>query len=121
MKSEVVNDSDLTVGYQPQYEEGECLLKTIQPIRKVMWKFVLFIICCVLTVGFLWLFAYWYIEFERWFYYNYCAFDEATHFYVLNYDEVYTIVEKQHGQIFHSDNHRDECIYFVNRFMKYAY
>lgn len=102
-------------------EEGECILKTIQPIRKVQWRFVLFIICNIPLVGFLWLFSYWYIEFERWFYYAYCDFVDATHFYVLNYDEAYTIVEKHVGNINHNDMRREECVYFINRFMKYYY
>jgi hypothetical protein len=93
----VSNDDGFTLKYQPAPEEGECTLKSIQPLRKVTWKFVLFIIWSVLFVGFPALIAYWYIEFERWLYYEYCDFETATHFYVLNYDEAYTIVEKHEG------------------------
>lgn len=40
------------------------------------------------------LLCYWYPWLVRWFYYDFCPVNEATNFYVVNYDDAVTIVER---------------------------
>lgn len=107
--------------YKTLPEEGECTLLNIYSMRRVTWRFVSFIIVSVLLAGFPALFAYWYIKFRRWLYYKFCPLNECTHFYIYNYDKEYTIVRRQQGTIWHSDRSQTECMFFVNRYMKYFY
>lgn len=72
-------------------------MKSIRPLRLVGWKYVLHIIYNILLVGFPALFCYWYIELERWLLYDFCDMADATHFYILNYDDAHTIVKKEEG------------------------
>jgi hypothetical protein len=101
--------------------EGECILNEIHAIRKSTWKYVLFIIYSIILVGIPPLLCFWYIELERFLYYDYCSLEEATHFYILNYDEQHTIAKKEVGPIYFTDIDSEVCTYFVNRFMKYYY
>ena len=57
----------------------------------------------MLTLGIPLLFCYWYPALKRELYYDFCTLREATHFYIVNYDDVVTIVEKQEGVIYISN------------------
>lgn len=81
----------------------------------------MFVALCVLTVGIPLLICYWYPWLTRWFYYDFCAIKDCTDFYIVNYDDVVTIVEKEEGTIFSSNVKSQQTIYFVNRFLKYFY
>jgi hypothetical protein len=58
---------------------------------------------------------------KRTFYYDFCPVSIATHFYVVNYDDEITIVEKEQGVIYSSNTQVENSMYFVNRFLKYYY
>jgi hypothetical protein len=58
---------------------------------------------------------------KRTFYYNFCPVNIATHFYVVNYDDEITIVEKEQGVIYSSNSKVETSMFFVNRFLKYYY
>lgn len=48
------------IKYQPNTEiEGECLLKTIQPVKLSMPRFILFVFVSVILVGIPALLVYW--------------------------------------------------------------
>jgi hypothetical protein len=108
-------------GYKTLPEEGECVLLVIYSMRKVMWRFVMFIILSILLAGIPALFAYWYIKFRRWLYYEFCPLPICTHFFIYNYDKEYTIVKRQAGTIWHSDRSQAVSMYFVNRYMRYFF
>lgn len=109
------------IPYKPNEVEGECLLTDIRCLRFIKWKFGLFVTLCVLTVGIPLLICYWYPWLKRWFYYDFCAIKDCTDFYIVNYDDAITIVEKEEGVIFSSNVKTQQTIYFVNRFLKYYY
>lgn len=61
-----------------------------------------------------------YPRFQRLMMYDTCQLDQSTHFFILNYDGQYTLVERTQ-QIYHpSENESYEVIGFVNRYMKYV-
>lgn len=103
MSTSTQNVDHTYIGYKQEDVEGECILNEIRAIRKSMWKFVLFIIYSVVLVGIPPLLCFWYIELERFLYYDYCGFEEATHFYILNYDDQHTIVQKEDGPVYFTD------------------
>lgn len=121
MKTDQGNELLNHIPYKPNEVEGECLLKDIQCLRFIKWKFGLFVTLCVLTVGIPLLICYWYPWLTRWFYYDFCAIKDCTDFYIENYDDVVTIVEKEEGVIFSSNVKTQQTIFFINRFLKYYY
>ena len=82
---------------------------------------MLFVILNILTVAIPLLLCYWYPSLKRWFYFNFCAVTAATHFYIVNYDDVVTIVEKEQGHVHLSNVETEDTMFFVNRFLKYYY
>ena len=76
---------------------------------------------CVVTIGIPLLICYWYPWMKRIFLYKFCEVNQLTHFYVVNYDDEITIVEKQEGLIYLSNSKSQNTVFFVNRFLKYYY
>lgn len=50
---------------------------------------------------------------------EFCSLLEATHIYVLNYDEQVSIVKKERKNFWTSDRDSKNFTYFVNRYMTY--
>jgi hypothetical protein len=55
---------------------------------------VLFIICCILTSGLVWIVCFWLPRMNRRLLYKYSDVHKCTHFFVLNWDGEWTIVRK---------------------------
>lgn len=113
--------SPFMIPYAPVPEEGECTLISIEGLRKITWRFVLFILISIIFAGLPALLAFWFIRFRRWLYYSFSPMDQATHFFILNYDKKYTIVSKKIGPLALSDRQQINAIYFVNRYLKYYF
>lgn len=60
-----------------------------------------------------------YPEYKRKFYYEFCELDEATDFYILNYDEQVSIVAKQHKVFMIDEEKSAYYTFFINRYMTY--
>jgi len=53
------------------------------------------------------------------FYYEYCLLEDATDFFILNYDEQVEIVKKE-SKVFMIDEENSKFyMYFINRYMTY--
>jgi len=53
------------------------------------------------------------------FYYEYCSLEDATDFFILNYDEQVEIVKKE-SKVFMIDEENSKFyMYFINRYMTY--
>lgn len=50
---------------------------------------------------------------------KFCDLPEATHFYIVNYDEQVTIVERLTKSFMFTENIRQDFVCFVNRYMTY--
>lgn len=61
-----------------------------------------------------------YPELKRKFYYDFCSLEEATDFFILNYDEQVSIVSKEKKVFMKDEEKAAFYTYFVNRYMTYV-
>ena len=96
--------------------EGECKIRTLASIKMKTSKLIFFTILCILTAGIIALAAKWFVKLQRWLLYIPCDLREATHLFVQNNDDTYSIVIlKVHPQ------DKIYPYYFMNRHLKYLY
>ena len=50
---------------------------------------------------------------------KFCELSEATHFYIINYDEQVSVVAKETKQLIISENVKVRTVCFTNRYLTY--
>jgi len=104
VEDEPLKPNQILLHYSKEEIEGDCIMLKISPIRFVAWKFTIFVICNVF-IFIPWLITFWYPQFKKHFYYDYCSLNECDAFFILNYDEQYSIVEKRAKVFMRDENH----------------
>jgi hypothetical protein len=63
-------------------------------MRKNVYKLILFGFLGPLSLFSFWIAAYWSLEIRKKYIYSVCSIKEATHFFITNWDNSFSIVEK---------------------------